>query len=240
MICKNCGVELEEHMNYCPLCGHPVEKGPMKSPEPVKVEGETGENRTYSRMWQLNIMQKRKLIWEVITLVVLSGILAVTLLNFIFDQSITWSVYPLIFGLGIFAYASAFTFLYGKRWWQTLSSLMITFLILFFADYADARIEWAFDLALPLELALYITGLVLYFAARKSQHLGFNLIAYVFIAMAFLLIMIEGILSLHRHQYLALDWSLIVLISVIPVAAVLLYIHFRLRTNPDLKKFFHI
>src|SRR6056297_2475975 len=112
--CTHCGVELEANMNFCPLCGHPVEKESTPVHEPVHISGGAAPQKRYISMGQLNRPQKRKVMWEVLSLIVLSGIVGVVLLNLIFNQSITWSIYPLVLGLGIFGYASVFTFWYDK------------------------------------------------------------------------------------------------------------------------------
>ena len=240
MKCAHCGVELEENMNYCPLCGHPVDKDDVPVHEPVRIEEEQGPHKRYVSVGQLNRPQRRKLLWEVLSLIVLSGVGGVVLLNLIFNQSVTWSVYPLVLGLGLFGYASVFTFWYRKGWRQLMGDMGITFLILFFVDYTDGMLQWAFPVAFPMLLGSLAVGLVLYFIARRTRYYGFNLMAYIFLALAFLVLLLEGVLSFYNSHALHLDWSIIVLISVIPVDAVLLYIHFRLKKNPDLKKFFHI
>ena len=238
--CQYCGVELEENMNYCPLCGQPVEKEKAPAPGPVTVRTREDQPGRYSRLSQLNTAQKRKLIWEVTSIVLLSGILGVILLNLIFQQSLTWSVYPLVLGLSVFAYITLIIYWRGRRWKKVLGSFVVTFAMLFFIDFVSQGIEWALLVALPLLLGSYVIGVVLYVVARRVRYYGFNLLAYVFVGLAVLLMLLEGTLSFYHHHALALDWSIIVLISFLPVDAVLFYIHFRLKKNPDIKKVFHI
>jgi len=238
--CVHCGVELEENMNYCPLCGHPVEKGSVPVREPVHIMGEQSRPKRYFSLGQLNRPQKRKLIWEVLSLIVLSGVTGVVLLNLIFNQAVTWAIYPLVVGLGVFGYASVFTFWYEKSWRQLLGDLSITLVVLFFVDFSDGMLQWALPVAFPILLGSCLVGVVLYFIARRCRYYGFDMMAYVFVGVAVLMVLIEAVLSLYHTHAFHLDWSIIVLISVIPVDAVLLYIHFRLKKNPDLRKFFHI
>jgi len=238
--CQHCGVELEENMNYCPLCGQPVDKEKAPTTGPVRIRTREDLHKRYSRISQLNITQKRKLIWEVTSIVLLSGILGVMLLNLIFNQSLTWSVYPLVLGLSVFAYITLFFYWTGRRWKKVIWSFPVTFLMLFFIDYVSLGIDWALLVALPLLVGIYGVGMALYLAARQVKYYGFNLLAYVFLGLAVWLMLLEGTLSYYHHQALMLDWSIIVLISFLPVDAVLFYIHFRLKKNPDLKKFFHI
>ncbi|HKL37615.1 MAG TPA: DUF6320 domain-containing protein, partial [Bacteroidales bacterium] len=168
------------------------------------------------------------------------GILGVILLNLIFNQSLTWSVYPLVLGLSVFAYITLIIYWTGKRWKKILGSFVVTFLMLFFIDFVAQGIDWALLVALPLLLGTYGIGLALYLVAHRMKYYGFNLLAYLFLGLAVLLMLLEGTLSYYHHNALMLDWSIIVLISFLPVDAVLFYIHFRLKKNPDLKKIFHI
>jgi hypothetical protein len=239
-ICQHCGVELEENMNYCPLCGQPVEPENSPATGPVRIRTREDLHKRYSRISQLNTSQKRKLIWEVSSIVLLSGILGVMLLNLIFNQSLSWAVYPLVLGLSVFAYITLFIYWTGKRWKKVSGSFVVTFLMLFFIDYASRGIDWALFVALPLLVGICIIGMGLYLVARQVKYYGFNLLAYVFLGLAVFLMLLEGTLSYYHQQALTLDWSIIVLISFLPVDAVLFYIHFRLKKNPDLKKFFHI
>ena len=103
-VCENCGVELERNMNYCPLCGHPVKKGPIPVREPVRIKYNKDFQGSYSGLTHLNKAQRRKLVWEVSSIILLPGVLGVTLLNLIFNQGLTWSAYPIILGLSIFGY----------------------------------------------------------------------------------------------------------------------------------------
>jgi len=67
-----------------------------------------------------------------------------------------------------------------------------------------------------------------------------NLIAYVLLAIAMTGICTEGILSLNMHNALTLHWSLILLVCMVPISAILLFIHFRLKKATDLRKFFNL
>jgi len=238
--CEHCGVELERNMNFCPLCGHPVGKDPMPLHEPVKVTGSYGRSGSYKGIAQLNRSQKRKLIWEVASIVLLSGIGGVTLLNLIFSRSLTWALYPIVLGLSVFLYITVFSRWSAHPWRQVIGTFFITFFMLFFIDYVHQGLQWALTVAFPLLLGSWAAGIVLYTTARRIRYYGFNLIAYVFVALAMLMMLLEGVLSYYQYHAVHLEWSIIVMISVIPVIAVLLYIHFRLRKNPDLRKFFHI
>ena len=112
--------------------------------------------------------------------------------------------------------------------------------MLLFIDLAYQGLQWWLEVAMPLLVGTCLIGTSLYAIGRKVRYYGFNLMAYIFIGLALLMMLIEGVVSFYQLHDIHLEWSVIVLISVVPVSSVLFYVHFRLRKNPDLKKFFHI
>jgi len=240
IVCSNCGVALEDNMNYCPLCGQPVERGTLPEQPPVEIANSNESALKYASGHKLNKLQKRKLIWEVASLILLSGIVVVTLLNLILQQTISWAAYPIVLGLSLFAYFSLFTLWVRKRWLKLGVSFGISVVMLFAIDAIQGGIQWAGPVAMPLLAAAYLIGTTIYLFSRHTKYYGFLLIANGFIGIAGFTLLIEGLLSWYRTQTISLEWSLILLISVIPVASMLYYIHFRLKKQPDLRKFFHI
>lgn len=238
IICQNCGVELESNMNFCPLCGYPAETDASPEHEPVHITNKTDARPTY--VGRLNRPQKRKLVWEVASLILLSGVAVVTLINLILDQAITWAAYPILFSLILYGYITAFYFFTKKRWRLLASTFGITLIMLFFIDYMHNNLQWFLSIAFPLLVAAYGIGISVYFFTRAVKFYGFLLIANIFISIGGWTLLLEALLSYKQTQQINLEWSLILLISIIPVAAILYYIHFRLKKNPDLRKFFHI
>lgn len=238
-VCKNCGVELQDNMNFCPLCGYPVQKN-VYPERPVEIQSSTESPNNGLQVSKLNKLQKRKLIWEVASLILVSGTLVVVLLNFILHQTISWASYPIVFGLSLFAAISVFTFWHKNRWLQLIGTFTIIFITLLTIDLIQNGLQWFFPVALPLLAAAYLIGTGIYAITRTVRIYGFLLIADAFIGLAALAMLTEGLLSWYNTHTLNLEWSIIFSISVIPVASILFYIHFRLKKQPDLKKIFHI
>ena len=79
--CNKCGVELDVDMNYCPLCGHktnapvePVRKDVFRKNN-IKVKPEAYDFE------ELTVNQKHKIVWEIIALILVSGIVATFLID---------------------------------------------------------------------------------------------------------------------------------------------------------------
>jgi hypothetical protein len=237
--CKNCGVELEGHMNFCPLCGVPVLNKDVEWGERLIREKQAGTMKLKNEVDMLNRTQKKRFFWEVISIILVAGVISTIVLNLIISGTITWSVYVLIGGLTFFGYATVFSFVI--KWIKVLSSiLIISMLSLLLVDLTTRNIAWSLQLGLPLLIAVGVIVFLLVKVIKIAREKGFNLIAYIFLAVAILSISVEGILSLYIREVLRLNWSLIVFFSTLPVAAILLYFHFKLRKGTDLRKFFHI
>src|SRR5689334_18619699 len=106
-VCKNCGVELEEAMQHCPLCGEPVTgRDNVYAPTP-------GAQQAFRYSGPMSQPQK-KFTWEIVSIILLSGIIATFIIDFIINRRVTWSEYPVAISLVIFSYISLFAFWHQK------------------------------------------------------------------------------------------------------------------------------
>jgi hypothetical protein len=240
MKCKHCGVELEENMNYCPLCGHATGNEITDFPDVPVIESPAPVRQPLSAFQKLTGGQKRRLVWEIIGIILLSGMIIPMLIDFIGNGAITWSKYPAVTGLTLFINVTLVAF------WQRRPILLLTVsfiassALLIFLNRFSANPGWGINLGIPLLLAAYLIIFGLTLLVRRMRQYGLNLIAFLLLAAGLLCICIEGIISLYNDQALHLQWSLIVMVSILPVSAFLLLVHFKLKKGTDLKRFFHI
>ncbi|QEC51429.1 hypothetical protein EDD80_10162 [Anseongella ginsenosidimutans] len=235
-ICKNCGVELEEVMLSCPLCG-----------EPVAGSGESGTSRqttpagepAFQPRAEMSQPQK-KFTWEIISIILLSGLIATFIVDFVINQTITWSEYPVAISLTIFAYISLFAFWQQPTLLQIAGSLALSIVFLLLLDLLTNGISWSVGLGIPLLLAANLVAAGLIGVIYRSKYKGINLLAWGFLGAAFLCLCIEGILVRFMTGTFRFGWSLIVCGSVIPVALVLFFVHLRLKKGRSLEKTFHM
>lgn len=237
--CRNCGVALEQNMNFCPLCGYAVIKKTQEK-DTLRFQKRSENLNLSTEINKLDTTQKRKLIWEIFSIILGSGLLSTVVLNIIINGTLTWSWYVITGALTVFIYFSIFTFL-QNRLFIKIGSLCITSAIcILVLDILDHHLSWAVYLGLPLLAVVLIVVLAFIISFRQTREKGFNVVAYVFLAAGVLAIAIENIISLYLTDNFRFSWSAIVFFSVLPVAAILLYIHFRLLKGANLKKFFHI
>lgn len=239
--CNYCGVELDVDMNYCPLCGHksniPVVNGEKKARETTPVEKDDSAVFDFEELtWQ----QKSKLVWEIATIVVLSGVVVTSVIDVLFNGNITWSRYSIAAGLFLFAVVSLLVFASNRPFWMVSGFFVSTSLLLLLIDFFNHQFTWGLQLGIPLTLFTSLVGYALLVVIARSKQKGINIIAYALLASGMLCLFIESVVSWYNARELNVRWSLIVLICVIPVAGILAYIHFRLKKVTNLKKFFHI
>lgn len=238
--CPNCGVEAEENANFCSLCGEPLLESTSDNAAFIKSGKLRREEHLLSDYQQLTGFQKRKIFWQISGLILISGIIITLLIDFITHRNITWSKYPATISLVLFINFTLNTFLRKKiKLMVALSFLSVTGLFMLF-DVFSGDTGWEIKLGIPILLVAYLTVFGLFFLIRKAKQKGLNVIAYSMVAAGLLCICIEGIISIYFRSSVYLGWSLIVIVSVVLIAVLLLFIHYRLKKATDLKRFFHI
>lgn len=228
-ICKKCGVELDETMKDCPLC----ESIPSND-----RSGGSGLSQTSnpSEVRQKQVMQR--VLWQITAVLLISGIVATLVINLAIKGQITWSIYPITICLMILAYASLMALWRTRFIIHLAGGWLISSLLLIVAHFVFSA-EWPLLIALPILSVVNTLAVLFYFALKKLRTVGLNVVALLFILAALLSLAIETILSLHSHDTVRLSWSVIVAACMLPVTAAILFMYFRTRNNPELKKVFH-
>lgn len=236
MYCHNCGVELEENIPNCPLCGEPVSSNPSASNLP----------NTNFISQQSSFVQKKmskpqkKFTWEIVSIILLSGTIASFIVDFFINHGITWSEYTVAIGLTIFSYFSLFAFWEQRTIIELIGGFVASSFFLVLLDALTRGINWSVRLALPLLFAANLIVIILIAIIRRSKTKGINLIAYTFIAASLLCLSIDAVLSYFQTHSVKLQWSIIVSACLIPVVVVLFFVQYRLKRGHSLKRTFHI
>jgi len=237
--CNNCGVELEENMSICPLCKKKADDRVVES-ERFKTDQIQAEEILFSEYEKLTPRQRRKFFWELSGIILASAIAVTLIIDLIINKGITWSKYSVTISLVLFVNTTIITFLRTRILLRYFASFISTSILLVLLDMYSLNIGWGIKLGIPFLFSLYFISLVSAIIIRMSKQHGFNVMALIFIAIALFSMCIEGIMSFYYTNSINLHWSIIVMVCIIPIAAILYYIHFRMRRGIDLKRFFHI
>jgi hypothetical protein len=73
-----------------------------------------------------------------------------------------------------------------------------------------------------------------------SKRRGLNVIGIILVAVAGLCATVDASLTLYLTRVVALSWSVIVLVTVIPVAGFFFYLHYRIMRRASLRKLFRL
>lgn len=231
IICKECGVELEDKMRVCPLCDTPLSN--EGSPAFALKKSRERDKPEARKKYLLS-----QILWQITAILLLSGIASTFVINLAIQGRITWSVYPISICLMILSYVSLMSLWRTMITYQLAGGWIFSSMVLVVVN-ALISADWPLMLALPVLCAVNIIVLVLIWVVRNLTTRGLNVFAIVILGIAILCVVIEGIISSYLENVIRLQWSAIVSACLLPVTATILFMYFRTRNNSDLKKIFH-
>ena len=230
-ICKACGVELDDDIVMCPLCETPVSGAGRSKDVILQINKKEIAQDTKKNVLQL-------ILWQITAVLLLSGIAATLIINLSIQGNITWSIYPISICLIVFSYASLMVLWRTTIFFQVLAAWIISTLVLVMVNGSIER-DWPLLIALPILCAVNIIGLLIYFIIMNLKSKGLNVLSLVFVSIAVLCLIIDGIISFYFKKVIELQWSVIVAACLLPVTAAILFMYFRTKNNTDFQKIFH-
>jgi hypothetical protein len=232
ILCRSCGVILEDDARSCPLCSLPVREGPANGrtePARPRQPRHLPEARRRIRRWVL----------EVLSLVVATGSAVVLAVDLATGATLTWAHFPLVAIWYLWLAVVLPLALSGRRWAILPAEAVALLTLLFALDRFTAGRDWFLPLALPtVLLGVVLLALVLVLTRRLSP---FAVIAGALLAAGFFVVGLDLLLNHAREGRWAVGWSAVVFACVLPVVLLLLYLRkwYRHR-QAELRKLLHI
>ncbi|MBS3913551.1 MAG: hypothetical protein KG003_03575 [Bacteroidetes bacterium] len=171
---------------------------------------------------------------------ILSSVIVTIAVDVIINRRITWSEFPVAVCLVIFSYVSLLAFWNQRLFYVVAGGLVTSSMMLFALDASTGGVYWSVGLGIPILFCLNLITLGYILVYKYSRYKSINQIAYGLICVTLFCLSIEAIWQLFRYNELRLFWSLIVSATLLPVSAVLIYIHHRLKKGNVLEKTFHL
>jgi len=230
-VCSNCGVELEDDFKKCPLCGTVIGIG--------AVEEKTSLNYPSDVILQ-HKRENRKHFWELSGIIAFSGMAVCTIVNLVIGKNLDWSLFAdasilttwIILTLILFA---------NRKYYIMVTGIMISILLmLFLFDIFSGSLDWFFVVALPLTVAVFISLSIVVALSRTVHFRGFNLLSIAFLIISGFCIITEMVIDKYLNGVVEIRWSAIAAVSIIPIALVFLFLHYKLKKGKRLDSFFHI
>ena len=231
IICKKCGVELDNDMQICPLCETSVSDDGRASFTLKRINER--EQPDTNKKYLLS-----RILWQIAAILLLSGIAATLVIDVAIQRTITWSVYPISICLMLLSYVSLMSLWRTRIAYQLAGGWILSSIVLIIINVLIDG-DWPLMLAFPILCAVNIMAFTLIFILTALTTRGLNVFALVILGIAILCLAIEGIISSYFENMIRLQWSAIVSACLLPVAATVLFMYFRTRNNNDLKKIFH-
>jgi hypothetical protein len=232
--CSQCGVELDEYVEACPLCSAPV-----VASKKLKAGKNTGFPDKAVPEKDKGVL--RFLAWEIVGVSLLTAFLIIALTNLITALGITWARYPLASIVLIWLLATFPLLLPKKPLLISILSVCAIMLFLALIDLMDnGVIDWYYYIALPITIMSIIvtTGVVM--LCIKVKRKGANIAAFILFGIGIMAVGLDLILHFALTGMMGLTWSLYVIIPILFIGIFLLYIHYRLVKAVDLKKWFQV
>lgn len=237
--CNYCGVELDANMTRCPLCG--LAAGETRTLNPDRKSNQPDFNdKALNEIESMTAAQKRKLFWEISGIMLISGIIVTLIINIILSKNITWSKYVLVASTMLFINISFFTIFRNRAFLLVVGTLISNAFLLLLLDLINLNSGWGIKLGIPLLVSLYVLIIIAVLLIRNAHQRGFNVLAILIIAIGMFLICTEVFISLYFKNRITLSWSVIAGSSMIPISALLFFVHYRLRKGMRLRRFFNI
>jgi peptidoglycan/LPS O-acetylase OafA/YrhL len=230
-ICVNCGIELDDGLKICPLCGKHLENSGEQEHIPENYP---------SYIIQLHKKENRKHLWELSGIIAFSGITVCTIVDLLINKGLRWSLFCDVSILAVWIFMTISLFVH-KRTLIFIALQMLTILAsLFFIDLIATGPEWFFPVGLPVTIAAFIAIGAIVILYKAAHFKGLNIIAAALIILSGFCIIIEMILDEYLNGVVDFRWSLITAISILPVALIFFFYHYRLKKGNRLDSFFHI
>lgn len=232
--CSECGVEIGD-ADRCPLCGAPNPK--LRNTEQPQVREKPHSGVTEE---EVGGSETRKIAWEVLSVAFLIAVMVLGAVNLFASRRLSWSLYPITSILLLWIESSAVLVLRKRVVLSLALGALSPPLFLIALGFVSKNPRWALGLAVPISVLAEALAGALHMAIRATKQKGLNLISYVLIAAAALCVGLEAFIGLFMFGHVALLWSPICAIALLPIAAFLFYLHYRIMKSANLRRIFNL
>lgn len=233
--CPRCGVEVESNIVKCPLCNTPIQ--PLDEEKPDNKSKYPDDVPKVEQKPLKEKKKKRLLIFEITSVVLVIALIIFITTNLIIDGTVTWSLYPTATLLLVWCMISA-PLLFPKKIAVIAVGEFIPMLVYFLVIdlIEDGELNWYVRLALPIIASVGVASFIIVFGTLKAKSRGLNIPAFILFGLSIICLIVDVCVTSYVNSTLGLVWSLYVLVPAALIGGFLLYLHFRVTRNRDLKR----
>ncbi len=225
-ICNNCGVDLGEGNENCPLC-KPTEHRTVRIVSPADL-------------FNISKIVKTRTLYETTMLLLVSGVIVTIAIDLVFVKGISWSLLTTTSIGYLISLVSCIYFLRRKLSLMIVATLAATLLFLWLTDLLTGNHRWFGTLAAPLVISGALLTTAVIFLNSLSKYRGLNLLSTILIAMAVHAVIIEYLTDKLLTSEFNPQWSVVTAASLTIIAMIFLFVHYRLKRGRSLGRFFHV
>ncbi len=232
--CPNCGVELAKDALSCPLCGAGLQAHEEEKPHFAEIIIDPADKE------KLSVAERRMILWEMRSVSLAIAAIAVLSIDLVLERRLSWSLYPLFSLAYLWIVSSAARFFHrGAVPVASTAAIGLPILCIGF-NWIQGGTAWSVTIALPVILVFEAGAALWTWAFFTVKRRGLNLVAFGLAFAAGICMAIEVTLDLAASRPVVLQWSAIVGFCLLPVAAFLLYIHYRAGRKSSFRRIFRI
>lgn len=235
--CPYCGVEVDIETVECPLCGTGIPRV-TEGMKPVADYPRRDHELKYDR--RPYTRKERLVVLWLVSLVLLIPLTVVLVVDLFLNRAITWSVFPMLV-LGSVWLMTA-TALFQRSFWKLFSSLVLISIALcfgigIFLGSLTQFIHWQ----LPIILIAVVPALACFVYGCKTRQKGLNIFGAALWGVAAFCVGLDMLIGINgQREGLLHGWSVIVSSALLPLGALMMYIHYRFGKTFPLKRYFHV
>lgn len=235
--CSRCGVEVDPHVETCPLCATPIMHfddlpttqsayPPAHASDPSKVFATAAEKRA-------------RVFWSLATLLIIPSFILLSI-DLFSSGHFSWSLIPVAA-----LFASVLYLIVGLNFYNAFLAItggfvVITAIFLFVLDLLDGPKSWYLPLGLPIQVLLTAVLFAAYFVILKFKTKGYNVFATVLTAITVFCLGLDFLIHLYANGRWEISWSLLIVLALLPIALYLFLLHYGLKRSLNFKRTFHV
>lgn len=225
-ICKNCGIDLGEGNVICPLC----------------QPSDARKNRVASPadLFRVSRIQNSRYLYEIFMLILVSGVIITITIDVVFGKGMTWSLATTTSIGYLIAVVSGAYLLRGKPFLIIAVTTLATLLFLRLIDRFTGDNGWSGTVGIPMALSGALLTAAVIFLNSLSRYRGLNLLATILVALAVFTVIIEFLIDRLVASVFTPQWSVVTAASLLIIAMIFIFIHYRLKRGRSLGRLFHI
>lgn len=173
-------------------------------------------------------------------LLLISGVIVTIAIDLVFVKGMNWSLATTTCIGYLIALVSGTYHLRRKPYLMISVIAAATLVFLWLIDLLTGNNGWFRTVAFPTVVsAALLTAAVIYLNSL-SRYRGLNLLATILVALAILAVITEFLIDRHLTSKFTPQWSVVTAASLLIIAMIFIFIHYRLKRGRSLGRLFHI